>query len=250
MNGKILHSFSTIGLLCSLLAVPAAFGVADAGQAPSTEAIHYNAPSSQGQVRVNGIATRNGAHRKLPNLFVLTPDHVGLTVQEQPTIFFYLSDTTDTKLVVTITKDGEADPVLETQLPATKGIGRLSLAEKNVKLEPDVQYQITFALKPDAKKHSEDLCAGGMIKRVKPPEALVARLVARADPMDRAIAYARQGIWYDALAVLSDEIDDKDVPSDKAISMRHRRRAHGTGQPSGCGELRPGHRGEMMFAVV
>lgn len=226
MNRKTLNHLLKVGLLCSLVAAPVALAAGDAtASGASTDAIHYNAPSSQGQVRVNGIAQRDGAHQKLPNLFVLTPDHVGLTVQEQPTIFFYLSDTTDTKLVVTITRDGEADPVLETQLPATKGIGRLSLAEKKVKLEPDVQYQITFALKPDAKKHSEDLCASGMIKRVKPPEALVARLVARADPTDRAIAYAKQGIWYDALAVLSDEIDDKDVPSEKAVSMRHQRAA-------------------------
>ncbi len=219
------HHLLWIGLACSSFVAPFASAARDVPATLPSETIRYMAPASQSQVRVNGIGGRDAHHtEKLPNLFVLTPDHVGLTVQEQPTIFWYLSDSTSTKLVVTITKDGDVDPLLETQVPAVKGIGRLSLADKNVKLEPDVQYQVTFALIPDAKDRSADLCASGMIKRVKPPEALVARLVARADPMDRAMAYAKQGIWYDALAVLSEEIDDKDTDSSKAMSMRRQRR--------------------------
>jgi hypothetical protein len=213
-----------VALVASPLTAPRSFAAGDdSSSSTSGQTVRYSAPPhSASQVRVNGVAGRGG-HVKLPDLFVLTPEHVGLTVQEQPTIFWYLSASTDTKLKVTITKDGEDEPLLETQLPATKGIQRLSLAEKNVKLEPDVQYQVNFALIPDEKNRSEDLCASGMIKRVKPPQSLVAKLVARADPLDRAIAYAKGGIWYDALSVISDEIDRKDAQAAQAAAMRRHR---------------------------
>jgi hypothetical protein len=209
-------------LTCVLLSSIAVAVGDGANSSISSETIRYNPPARSGDhVRVDGKSHRGPG--KFPNLFFLTPDHVGETVQEQPTLYWYLSESTDRKLVVTITKDGDADPVLESVLPSTAGIGKLSLAEKNIKLEQDVEYQVTFALITDEKNRSDDVCASGIIKRVKPPEALVARLVARADPIDRVAAYAKEGIWYDAMTVISEQIDGKDTEPATASSMRRQR---------------------------
>src|SRR5947209_3884672 len=64
------------------------------------------------KVRVIAIAGRDGP-KDVPALAVLSPDHVGLTVQEQPSIFWYLSKPVKSRLVITLIKDGDSDPVLE-----------------------------------------------------------------------------------------------------------------------------------------
>ena len=54
----------------------------------------------------------------------------------------------------------------------------------------------------------------GVIKRVEPSADLKEK-VAKATPASLASVYAEAGIWYDALAVLSDQIDVQ--PENKSL---------------------------------
>jgi hypothetical protein len=69
----------------------------------------------------------------------------------------------------------------------------------------------------DPEHRSKDVLAGGAIERVASPEALAAKL-----PSDdkRKAAYAESGIWYEAIATLSDLVEA--APQDKAL---HQQRA-------------------------
>jgi predicted Zn-dependent protease len=62
------------------------------------------------------------------------------------------------------------------------------------------------ALVTDPEKRSSDLVASGVIKRVEPSTDLKEKIT-RATPASLAAVYAEAGIWYDALAVLSDQIE-------------------------------------------
>jgi hypothetical protein len=101
----------------------------------------------------------------------------------------------------------------------TRGIHRIRLADYPVKLEPGVAYRWSVTVVPDPDRRSRDILASGTIERVEPSPALAARLQsARKD--DLPFIYAEEGIWYDALAALSDLIDS--APEDADL---HRQRA-------------------------
>jgi hypothetical protein len=142
-------------------------------------------------------------------LVVLCPEHCGLTVQEHPSVFWYMNKAVKgVKYVITITKEDEPEPLLERQLDPEKntGIQRIDLKDIDRTLVPNADYKVAVAIIADPNDRSKDLVTTGMIKRIPAPEKLVSKLLTRATPGERAIVYARQGIWYDALAAISDQI--------------------------------------------
>ena len=112
-------------------------------------------------------------------LSVLVPaDHVGLTVQEQPSLYWYLSAATSCQVEVTLTDGQAVEPLLDLRLspPANPGVQRVRLADHGVRLAPGVQYQWAVALVPDPNHRSKDIVAAGGIKRIEATEALQAKL--------------------------------------------------------------------------
>lgn len=151
-----------------------------------------------------------------PALYVLAPDHVGFTKEEQPALFWYQSKTTSLPLDFTLIDSRAIKPVLETRLraPAQPGVQRISLKDLGVKLEPGVQYKwfVTLALGPEAS--SKDVVAGGTIERIPFIEALSIHL-ASAKNGDAVFRYAEAGLWYDAIATISELIDK--APDDRKL---------------------------------
>jgi len=156
--------------------------------------------------RVGGSS--RGIEDKLPMLSVLAPDHTGLTVQEQPSLYWYLSKTTTHPFEVTIIEDRAIQPLLETRIstPIEPGVQRVRLADHGMRLSPGVPYRWFVALVVDPDNRSRDVLAGGTIERIAPPEALRAKL-ARAGKTLAPSIYAEAGLWYDALAAISELID-------------------------------------------
>ncbi|OGP96895.1 MAG: hypothetical protein A2157_02480 [Deltaproteobacteria bacterium RBG_16_47_11] len=156
--------------------------------------------------RVGG-GTR-GIQYELVTLFVLVPDHAGLTVQEQPTLYWYLSKPVHHPVEVTIIEDQAIYPLLETgiPLPTQPGIHPIDLKDYTVSLSLDKQYRWYVAIIPDPDRRSRDIIAGGMIERIEPSENIRTKL-AQADKETIPYIYAEAGIWYDALAAISDLID-------------------------------------------
>jgi hypothetical protein len=83
---------------------------------------------------------------------------------------------------------------------------RVRLADYGVRLEAGVVYRWFVAVVPDEGRRSRDILAGGTIERVEIGDELRAKL-AQAGNADLPFLYAEAGLWYDALAAISDLIE-------------------------------------------
>jgi hypothetical protein len=181
---------------------------APSGAAPGAGDFPIYVPPDLGapSARVGG-GTRGAPGESLPSLEVLAPDHVALTTQKQPTLYYYLSADTSHPLEFSIRKDEALEPLKEVQLPGPhrKGIHALNLATHGVSLDADADYRWFVSLVPDPERRSNDVLAGGMIQRREPPAQLGQRLEG-AGPSRAAFIQAESGLWYDALASLAQGI--------------------------------------------
>ncbi|OLC35281.1 MAG: hypothetical protein AUH81_10475 [Candidatus Rokubacteria bacterium 13_1_40CM_4_69_5] len=188
---------------------------------PAVAAPSYQPPLRGAPGGRVGGGTR-GTGRETFVLSVLAPDHTGLTVSEQPALYWFISNPTTLAVEVTIVDPRATEPVLETRLapPLAAGVHRIRLADHGVRLAPGVSYRWYVAVVPDSGRRSKDILAGGAIERVAPPEGLAAKL-AQADKATLPFLYAEAGIWYDALATISELIET--APNDP--SLRRQRAA-------------------------
>lgn len=156
--------------------------------------------------RVGGGSRSAGA--SAITLDVLAPDHTGYTLQENPTIYWYVSERITDPVEVTVTAMGSPQeafqPLLEITLkpPFDKGVHAVRLKDHGVVLKRDTEYQWFVAVVPDPNQRSNDILAGGSIKRISAPQALEARLREAGEFVKPAL-YAESGVWYDAIDQLS-----------------------------------------------
>jgi hypothetical protein len=108
--------------------------------------------------------------------------------------------------------------LLEKDVDGEKSVGiqRIDLKDLAKALEPNTDYKIAITI-INEKDRSNDLQTNGLIKRIVAPEKLISKLLTRPTPAERAVVYARQGIWYDALAAISDQIAAD--PKNKALHL-------------------------------
>lgn len=141
-------------------------------------------------------------------LFVLAPNHVGLTVREQPTLYWYLSKPTSYRIIIKIIENQTKSSIFEKQnyLPAPRGVQPIRLADYKVHLSPHTEYRWSVTAVPDPEDRSKDIRAGGLIERIEVSESLRSKL-AQAKKGEIPQIYAEAGIWYDALMAISDLID-------------------------------------------
>jgi hypothetical protein len=151
-----------------------------------------------------------------PTLSALAPDHTGLTIQEQPSLYWYLSKPTSYPIEFTIIDDRAIQPLIERRLSGSlqPGMQRVRLAEYGLRLSVGVLYRWSVALVVDPDNRSRDVIAGGAIERIAPPTELRAKL-ARAGKTRAPYLYAQAGLWYEALAAISDLIDA--APNDQVL---------------------------------
>lgn len=187
---------------------------------PAAAPIVYRPPLRGAPGGRIGGGTRGGAtHGSEHQSFVLAaiaPDHTGLTVQEQPSLFWFVSAPTTLRLEFTLNDAAGIRPLLEVQIapPARPGVQRLRLADYGVRLAPGVRYGWFVAAITDSERRSRDVLAGGTIERVEPPEALGAKLRAASVAQLPAV-YADAGLWYDCVGAITDLLDAR--PDDPAL---------------------------------
>lgn len=197
---------------------PPPAGTAQAAKAAEAQpkaapAVAYKPPSRGAPQRRVGGASRGAAGTA--SVAVLAPDHVGLTLEEQPVLYWFLSRPSPVRIELTLIDGRSATPTKEVVLKGadTAGIQRFSLREHGVRLVEGTDYEWSVAIVPDADARSADILSGGALRRVKPDEALAARLKSLAGT-PRAAALAQAGIWYDALAALGAQLEAH--PQDRA----------------------------------
>lgn len=182
------------------------------------EAVVYKPPLRGAPATRVGGGTRGLAGRSF-TLSVLAPDHTGLTAHEQPTLYWFASESVAIPAELTIVRDGVVQPLLELTLapPLQPGIHALRLKERGVRLEPDVAYQWFVALVVDPAQRANDIVAGGEIQRVSLPSGLRAKVRA-ADKPDLPAVYAEAGLWYDAMEEFSELIRSR--PGDSRLRQQ------------------------------
>lgn len=183
-------------------------GVQEEATEAAEVAVVYR-PPRRGAPRTNvGAGGVRGA-RALPQLLALAPDHVGLTTRATPSLFWYVDALPEGGLaeggldvVFTLNREDRIEPLVEATLapPGAPGIQRVRLADHGVKLAPDVDYEWSIALVGQDEPRPQLVVSVGYLRRVERPADLPG---AAPD----AAAYARAGLWYDALTALGDAIE-------------------------------------------
>lgn len=154
-----------------------------------------------------GGATRSVGSHEFPNIEVLVPETTGLTLREQPVLYWYLASTTDAPIEFVLRDLGAEENLVETTLPRASqaGVQRLALGDHGVKLAPEVEYFWMIKLVRNPDDRSYDRLAGGGISRVVANAELESELAAPSASHPHVLAKA--GIWYDAIDSLSQGIE-------------------------------------------
>lgn len=184
--------------------------------APTAAAPVYKPPLRGAPGGRVGGGTRGAPGRDTFTLSVLAPDHNGLTVSEQPPLYWFVSADISLPVEVTIADPNGTQPLIEKQVstPVKRGVQRFPIAEHGVKLAPGIPYRWSVTVVPDPNRRSRDILASGTIERVEPPAGLESKLQG-ASKESLPFLYAEAGIWYDALAAISDLIEKS--PNDAGL---------------------------------
>jgi len=205
----------TIGFLglttVMALSISSAYA-AEAAEAASKKAgampmLSYKAPLRGAPATRVGGATRSGQATSM-TLSVLAPDHTGYTVQDKPTIYWYVSKAITSPVELTVTAPEAIEPLLELTLtpPIKEGIHALRLTDHGIALKPEVEYQWFVAVVTNPDERSKDILAGGSIQRVAASESVRTKLNEVGEIMWPAV-YAESGLWYDAVDEISKLIE-------------------------------------------
>ncbi|HEX6413343.1 MAG TPA: DUF928 domain-containing protein [Burkholderiales bacterium] len=185
-----------------------ALAQADSQRQSADEQATYKPPLRGAPLTRVGGGTRSFGSALAVN--VLAPSDTGYTLQEKPTIYWFASQPIDKPVEITITSteslQDAAKPLFEITLqpPLAKGIHAFRLTDHGVALKPGVEYQWFVAVVHNAAQRSNDVLAGGTIKRVT--DSPVQAQLKQASPAQLPAIYAEAGIWYDAIDQLSRQI--------------------------------------------
>jgi hypothetical protein len=156
-------------------------------------------------------AGTRGVGAAQPQPLALTPESVGLTLESQPNLYWFLLTASPTSVRIDVS-DTDAMQTLHSvtlRAPLRAGMHVLKLSENGIRLEPDRHYEWWLTpLGTDAP------ASGGLLARVTPDAELRAALAA-AEPAERLRLLAAAGIWHDALDLLSRSIAAR--PSDAEL---------------------------------
>jgi hypothetical protein len=155
---------------------------------------------------------------KEPALLALVPDHIGYTLNNQPTLCWYVSEKSPFPLMLTLIDTRSIQPLLHVMLPsaAEPGIHAIRLADYQASLEPSVPYRWFLSLVVDPENPSKDIVTGGVVEYVSAGDMAASTQDCKAD--DKVCRYAGAGLWYDALAAVSDLITS--APQDRLLRMQ------------------------------
>ncbi|MCP4698574.1 MAG: DUF928 domain-containing protein [Gammaproteobacteria bacterium] len=147
--------------------------------------------------------------RTLPDMAPLAPEHPGLSLSNQPTLYWFLSKVWPGSLEFTLTSSGAPEPELITTLEKpggffAAGIHGLSLAEYNVSLKAGVEYEWFVSIIGDPEQRAGDFIAGGVIQY----HTQIAGASAGPAQTPDVRELARQGAWYDAVDAASRQAAD------------------------------------------
>ena len=132
-----------------------------------------------------------------------------VSTSNQPSLFWYLDGVPpgSAKIEFTLIDDEGDTPLIEATLkkPDRPGLHRIDLSDYGVNLSAGKEYEWSVSIIMNPADRSQDIVATGWIERVARSEDLSARLASEGE--DRSVhVFADEGLWYDALTALGDQM--------------------------------------------
>ncbi|MEG4082129.1 DUF928 domain-containing protein [Microcoleus sp. POL10_C6] len=145
---------------------------------------------------------------------LMPKNKIGRTVSDYPTFFFYLPQT-EAQSAEFILQDQSGNQIYKQDVTITNLSGVIGVsipANKNVPpLELGKSYRWNFTVICDSQDRSADQIEIGTVRRVELSED-IRRQLDQADPRQKTVIYAENGIWQDALSTLA--AARRDQPND------------------------------------
>jgi hypothetical protein len=165
----------------------------------------YRPPSRGTPLGMVGGGTR-GKQTALPLLVPIGPEHLGLTIQSKPTLYWYTSKPTDQAVVFTLFGIESGRDILKKRIapPIQAGIHRIRLADFGKSLSKGIyRWSVFLESDPDIEINISSNIL--YIEFKEPSKALHDSLLNAGE--EAINIYADSGIWYDAFSAVSDMID-------------------------------------------
>jgi hypothetical protein len=140
----------------------------------------------------------------VPTITVIAPLTIGYTLQASPTLFWAIEKPVSYQIEISMFRPDREQPLFEKTFKIDKaGLHSFSLKEAGIVLEKNQSYEWFVAIIKNPKNRNQDVLTSGLIKYVDKNENLQQCL--SKHPVIYA-AYAKCGVWYDAIMELSEEI--------------------------------------------
>jgi hypothetical protein len=197
MNKSKWISVAVLAAACGLVSVHA--------QTTQKAGIIY-VPKVKGQSkqRTDG-ATRGGVQQPPPVVRVLTPEEKAIVSSPQPTLYWFIDKPTTYECDVLV-KTIDDEPVFEQKFKGIKtgGLVPIDLSKSAKKLEPGKDYRFVVLVSVQPAEPASDIESSGTI-RYEAPDASLQQQLAGGSAIDKAVAYAGNGYFTDAVATLAKE---------------------------------------------
>lgn len=175
----------------------------------------YIPPVATNPRRTIGSGSR-GCSQSLTNdlvtLLIPSEEYAGQTTSGHPTFFWHLSQPVSVPMRFTLVEPGVAEPLFEKQIDSPKvGMIQLQVPKDRPELQTGRTYKWSVTLVCNTKRPSANPVFISWIERVSTPATLEPQLPSTPAKnnvptqvwRDRAWSYAEAGLWYDALAAIS-----------------------------------------------
>ncbi len=168
--------------------------------APATATnFRYVPPSRRGApARTQGGGSRGCDQESVPVTLLAPPDHVGLTTQARPKLFWYSANDSMLPMQISLVEPGVSEPIWVTQVPTgSAGFNHIQIPDTVPELVAGRRYRWTVTRLCNVRRPSNNTYARGWIERVVTTE--IPSNIQALSPSDRVKSYAESGIWYDAV---------------------------------------------------
>jgi hypothetical protein len=168
----------------------------------------YIPPERPKPQRTQGGGSRGCMNTEPISLQLLVPkDHTAQTVSSHPTLSWYLSTVPSIPLELALVEEGVAQPILVEKLTVKNaGLMQYKLPKDKSGLQIGKEYRWTVSLVCNAERPSQSIYARAWIERSPIPANLYKTLdnLSNKSSYDKALVYIKAGIWYDAIASISE----------------------------------------------
>lgn len=128
----------------------------------------------------------------------------GLTTSGRPTFFFYIPKNSVKEVFFSLVDENNKN-IYQTKIPLAgkSGIIQFLLPENAPLLEVGKNYRWAFVMIDEQGLRPDSPAVKGRIRRIETDSALQAQLQ-NVTPLERAVLYGKNGIWYETLASLAE----------------------------------------------